>query len=208
MSKQKTIILVALALVASLGVSVYIYFRPGKVNREVQDSQGSVKESFSKDEAKADVLYEDSVVGFSMQHPASITIEDITPEEGLFYTLLSLNREDEMMTVAFKKTEYESVVEMLEKDPEAPQETSLIGATSLDGIPANQYSYLFKGRDTLLSAAIDEGVLFLFEGPKDEGFWEETQNIVVSTFAFDKNQPSSTSGSGQPVIYEAEEVIE
>lgn len=209
MSKNKKIVLASVVIFAfSLAISAYIWFRPGRETKKSQALSEITKgDIFSKEEATPDVLYEDSS-GFSIKHPASITIEDITPEEGEFYTLLNLKRGAEGITVAFKDTEYETVEEMLEKDSDAPRNAALIGATSMDGIPVSQYSYSFNGRDTWLSVAIDKGVIYLIEGPRDGGFWEETQNLVLSTFAFATTQAPSAGSGGQAVIYEAEEVIE
>lgn len=209
MSKNKKIVLASVVIFAfSLAISAYIWFRPGRETKKSQEPSEITKgDVFSKEEATPDVLYEDSS-GFSIKHPASITIEDITPEEGEFYTLLNLKRGNVAMTIAFKDTIYKSVEDMFEKDSDAPKDTSLIGASSLDGIPVTQYSYNFESREILLSAAIDKGVLYLIEGPKDGGFWEETQNLIVSTFAFAQAEAPSGSSGGQGVIYEAEEVIE
>lgn len=168
-------------------------------------SKGEVSVS---DDVNPDVLYEDSA-GFSLKHPLSITVEDITPQEkdSPFYTLLNLKKGTEALTVAFKDTEYKTIDGMLEKDPDAPKETSLVGATSMDGIPVNQYSYSFNGKDVLLSVALDKGILYLIEGPKDNGFWEKTHNLIISSLSFADKKASASQG-GESVIYEAEEVIE
>lgn len=209
MSKNKIVVLASVIILAlSVAIAAYIWFRPGRETKKPGAGSEITKgDIFLKEEATPDVLYEDSS-GFSIKHAASITIEDLTPEESEFYTLLDLKRGDSGMSIAFKDTEYKSVEDMLEKDSDAPKNTSLIGAASLDGIPMTQYSYNFESKEILLSAAIDKGVLYLIEGPKDEGFWEETQNLIVSTFAFAQKEAPSASSGGQAVIYEAEEVIE
>ena len=106
-----------------------------------------------------------------------------------------------------KDTDYETVEDMMKEDPDTPKDASLIGATSMAGIAVSQYAYTFEGRETLLSAAIDKGVVYLIEGPKDDGFWEKTHNLVISTLAF-AGTTTQAASAGENVIYEAEEVIE
>ena len=206
---KKVLIIGGVALAVIVAISSFIIIKPkNKVTSDISSGSEQVASAFSEEEATADILYEDAS-GFSLKHPASITIEDITPEEeeSPFYTLLNLKRESEGITIAMKDTDYETVEDMMKEDPDTPKDASLIGATSMAGIAVSQYAYTFEGRETLLSAAIDKGVVYLIEGPKDDSFWEKTHNLVISTLAFAGTKPQASSG-GENVIYEAEEVIE
>lgn len=206
---KKVLIIGGIVIVIIIGVLAFVFIKPkNKVASDISEGSEQAASDFSEEDATPDVLYEDSS-GFSIKHPKSITVEDITPEEKdtPFYTLLDLKRGSEGITVAFKDTEYKTVDEMLEKDPNAPKNTSLVGASSMAGIAVSQYSYSFEGKEKLLSIAIDKGILYLIEGPKDNGFWEKTHNLVISTLAFAGSTPQAAS-AGENVIYEAEEVIE
>lgn len=206
---KKVLIIGGIVVVIIVGVLSFVFIKPkSKVSTETSGGTEQVASSFSEEEATPDILYEDAS-GFSIKHPKSITVEDVTPEEedSPFYTLLNFNREDEGITVAMKDTDYETVEEMFKKDPDVPKDALLMGANSMAGIAVSQYAYSLEGRETLLSAAIDKGVLYLIEGPKDDGFWEKTHNLIITTLAFAGTKPQ-TSGGGEAVIYEAEEVIE
>lgn len=206
---KKVLIIGGVVLAVSVAVLSLVFIKPkSKVATETSGDSEQAVSAFSEEEATLDVLYEDAS-GFSIKHPKSITIEDKTPEEEdtPFYTLLNLGRGNEGITIAMKDTDYETVEEMMQKDPDAPKGASLIGATSMAGIAVSQYAYTFEGRETLLSTAIDKGVLYLIEGPKDDGFWEKTHNLVISTLAFPGSKSQAASG-GENVVYEAEEVIE
>jgi len=206
---KKVLIVGGVTLTVIVAISSFIIIKPkNKLTSDVSKGSEQVESAFSEEEATPDILYEDGS-GFSLKHPASITIEDITPEEedSPFYTLLSLKRESEVITIAMKDTDYETVEDMMKEDPDTPKDASLIGATSMAGIAVSQYAYTFEGKETLLSAAIDKGVVYLIEGPKDDGFWEKTHNLVISTLAF-AGTTTQAASARENVIYEAEEVIE
>lgn len=206
---KKVLIIGGVTLAVIAAISSFVFIKPkSKETSDITSGSEQAASAFSDEEATPDVLYEDGS-GFSLKHPASITVEDVTPEEedSPFYTLLDLKRESEGINVAFKDTEYKTVDEMLEKDPNAPKNTSLVGASSMAGIAVSQYAYTFEGKEKLLSVTIDKGILYLIEGPKDNGFWEKTHNLVISTLAFAGSTPQAAS-AGENVIYEAEEVIE
>ena len=197
------VVIVILAVVISI-----VFIKSKKEKASGSDITSDSSTSFSDEEVTPDVLFEDAS-GFSLKHPLSITVEDITPQEkdNPFYTLLNLKKGTEAITVAFKDTEYKTIEEILEKDPDAPKAPLLVGATSMDGIPVSQYSYSFNGKDVLLSLALDKGILYLIEGPLDNGFWEKTHNLIISSISFADKKASASQG-GESVIYEAEEVIE
>lgn len=210
MSKNKIIVLASvIVLVLSVAISAYIWFRPGRETKKPEAPSEATKGGiFLKEDATPDVLYEDAVVGFSMNHPESITIEDITPEDEVHYALLNLNSGSEKVEIIFKDTDYGDLEELLNAGEEIPVSAELVGAAALDKVSVNQYSYSLDGQEMLATAGIDKGVLYLIKGPNDGGFWEETQSVIVSTFAFAQKEASSASSGGPAVIYEAEEVIE
>lgn len=207
MSKKVVLIIVGVFLLGGISIGAFFLFKSKKGQPAPADVQTGFSVNYLAEEATPDVLYEDPS-GFSIKHPESITVEDITPEDEIFYAMLSLTRGDESIVIVFKDTEYKSVEDMLEGEEDAPKNAELVGATSMAEIPMSQYSYLLEGKETLLTAGIDQDVLYLIEGPKDGSFWEEAQNLLVSTFTFSTPETQASNGGGEAIIYEAEEVIE
>lgn len=188
------IISISLVIVA---VSAVAYFILGnKDKKEIGLSQ--IFEGI-KEKVAGDLLYEDES-GFSFKYPKSVKVSDVTPDESVYYTVLTLSKDGEQIEITVKDVTSKTV-EVWLKTTEAPKGVTLYGATTLGGVSAKQYS----GSTKLYTIAIDQGVLYLIEGPKDAGFWEDAQNVIVSTFAFAGQSPS---GASDNTIYEAEEVVE
>ena len=149
--------------------------------------------------------------GFSFQYPQEVKVSDITPQDDLHYSILEITYSGEKgkITITVRDTERGDVEDWLEGDLSSPKLASLVGATSLGQIPAKQYSYSNGAQKMLLTVAVDSGILYLIEGEKDSGFWEEMQNLVVSSFTLNQaSQTSSRSAPTESIIYEEEEVVE
>jgi len=203
MSKKTLIILAILAFLTVGGVTGY-FVLSGRTNSGDGSERGlSSLLKTSKEEVVADTLYEDSA-GFSFKHPKEVKVTDVTPDEDEYYTQLNLSRGSEKIVISAKDTSSKTVEDWLKNDS-LYSGAGLTGATSLDGIPAKQYT---KG-DKLITVAVDQSVVYLIEGPKDSGFLEEVQGVVVSTFKFagGTSAASGTSG-GSDIIYEEEEIVE
>ena len=97
-----------------------------------------------------------------------ITVKDVTPDNEIYYTVLELTEKGMKLTLNIKDTASKTVEDWL-KSSEAPKDLKLYGATSLGETAATQYADDSK----LYTVAIDQGVLYFIEGPKDGGFWEE-----------------------------------
>lgn len=152
-----------------------------------------------KEEVKGDLTYTDES-GFSFSYPKGINVSDTTPDGDIYYTVLTLSKDKSQMTITAKDTKASTVDEWIKSD-NLYKGATLSGATSLGGISAKQYSLGGK----LITAAVDKAVVYLIEGPKDGGFWEDAQGVVASSFAF---AGTKTSSSGDNAIYEEEEVVQ
>ncbi len=160
-----------------------------------------VSESLTtKEIASADLEYSDAS-GFSFMYPKSLRVEDITPSDDSYYSKVSLTKSGGKLTVTVKDETAKTVDEFLKSD-DYYKNAILSGATTLAGIPAKEYSLDAKK----ITIALKDGILYLVEGNKDGGFWEDTQGIVVSTFSF--GLKSSGSASDANTTYEAEEIVE
>jgi hypothetical protein len=194
MGRKVLIILVMILVLIAGGAGGYVVFSlKNRNNLPVQIP--TISQTISGEEVKADLTYTDDS-GFSFGYPKSIRISDVTPDEEVYYSVLALAREGNQITITIKDTTVKTIDEWSRN--ESAGNLTLYGAATLGGVSAQQYTNGVK----LYTTAIDQGVLYLIEGPKDGSFWEDAQNLVVSTFSFGT---SSTSGE---TIYEEEEVVE
>ncbi len=206
MSKKTLISLTVILTVLLVGSGVgYMAYR-GAQKETTGTGPALLLPSLVGKKAAADLDYEDAS-GFSFKYPKDIKIADVTAEDEVHYSLLELTEGKEKLVIRVKDTDYKKIDEWLAEDTDGPSgRTEIVGSGSLAGAAASQYTYLQAGAKRLLSVAIDRGVVYVIDGPADGGYWEETQNIIVSTFVFG-SQPGGGSTGGE-VIYEAEEVIE
>lgn len=152
-----------------------------------------------------DLVYEDSS-GFSFKYPKDISVQDITPDDDQFYSVLSLKNKTKAIKLSLSDTKYKTVEEWFKSDPNAPKEAKLTGAVTLASISAKEYA----DQDSIYTVSIDQGVLYVIESPKDGGYWESTHQIVIESFAFKGEEKKTTAGSTTPsdIEYEVEEVVE
>lgn len=207
MSKKKFLLIVIAAVFVSVVIALVVFLYKKGASDTPLTTNGRAEGVFDE-KATPDVLYEDPA-GFSIMHSESITVEDVTPEDEAYYAQLNLTKGGRVLTIIFMDTEFESIEQLLEENPDAPKDASLAGATSMAEISMDQYTYTSEEGEMFLTAGIDQGVLYLIEGSKDGGFWEDTQNMIVSTFTFlNEEEPKDSTSSGADIVYEAEEVIE
>lgn len=209
MSKNSLIVSGIVAVIVVGGIVIYSLARPKAMVTPSGNSVASRPSPTVKVEVNANSVYVDQS-GFSFKYPDSITVVDDTPADVNYYALLTLkNSSDKMkMTVKIKDVSHKTVEDWLAKDPEAPKNSTNLGKVNLAGTSGSQFSTSGK----LITAIIDQGVLYLFESLKDDGFWEQTHQQLVSTFVFANPSESKAKAGGQSTVsdtvYEAEEVIE
>ncbi len=166
----------------------------------VSSKNKSTVTTVTKEAVLADLEYSDAS-GFSFMYPKSLRVDDITPSDDSYYSKVSLTKSGSKLTVTVKDEGVKTVDEFLKSD-DYYKNAVLAGATTLAGIPAKEYNLDAKK----ITIALKDGILYLIEGSKDGGFWQDTQDIIVSTFSF--GQKSSGSSSDANTTYEPEEVIE
>lgn len=185
--KKSTLIIIASLFLVLGGVGGYfIISARNKTSQPVSKESGTTKETV----LKADLTYKDES-GFSFGYPKGIKITDVTPEDDNYYTQLELAKGNESLTITVKDAKEDSY-----------QKLSLVGATSLGDLPAKQYTQDGK----LITAAFQDGILYSVEGLKDGSFWENTQNLIVSSFTLAK--PTTSDSSDENTVYEGEETVE
>ncbi|MBI3282447.1 hypothetical protein HYZ70_00010 [Candidatus Curtissbacteria bacterium] len=194
MSNRIVLILIAIILVAGGLIGGYLVV----VSKSKTSSIPSLP-SITKEEVSPDLTYTDES-GFSFKYPKGIKVSDVTPQDDSYYTVLSLVKGGQTLTITAKDTSAKTPDGWLGQDP-TYRGATLAGATTLGGISAKEYAYGEK----LLTVAVDKGVVYLIEGPKDSGFWEDTQNLITSNFIF----AGSVAQTGEDnTIYEEEEVVQ
>lgn len=200
MSKSKILTIIFLLVIAGTATGAVLVYKP--VNRI--SLSPTAKTTTQETDIKGDKVYKDES-GFSFKYPEDITIKDVTPEDDSYYSVLSLKKEGKELKISTRDTNYKTVDKWLEKEVTSPEGASVVGATSLGGLSAKQYS----DGEKLWTVAIDQGVLYSIVGPKDAGYWEKLHDLIVSSLSFSKpEQTGSGSSSDRSAVYEEEEVVE
>lgn len=197
---KKIILLISICvLVIAAGSGYLIVSSRNKSNFQPVTETESI---IPQETVLGDLEYSDTS-GFSFKYPKSLRVEDITPSDDSYYSKIALTKFGEKLTVTVKDETAKTVDEFLSSD-DYYKNTVLSGATTLAEIPAK--GYLLDGK--LITIALKDGILYLVEGNKDAGFWEDTQTVVVSTFSFGLKSTGSSSSGDNNTTYEAEEVVE
>ncbi len=201
MSKRTLIVSGALAAIILVGGG-WAVLTQTRGQKSLFSPAGTSKTTAEKEETYTDTS------GFSFKHPESISVSDKTPDDDAYYTLLSLEsktKKDGSLTITIMDTKFKTTAEWLANDA-AVAHATLSGATSLGGISAKQYTK----SGTSWTVAVEGGILYLIEVPRDDVYWNEVHELVVSSFTLSKPQAaeSTTGGSDAGAIYEEEEVIE
>lgn len=186
MSKKLIIIISAIVVVLGGAVGGYLVFSKlgssGTANTNAPSNGFNLNSVTQTISNEPDAIYTDDS-GYSFSYPSSITVKDTTPNDNTYYSQLELSKSGQTLKVAITDGNL---------DPYKSNKTaSLIGSTLMGGITANQYSV--SGR--LVSVAIDQGVLYVIDGPQDGGFWESSQNKLLQTFKFAGQAGSGTAAT-------------
>lgn len=202
MSKSKILtIIFLLIIIAGIATGALFVYKPGK---QLFLSPFAQKSTTQEIGIEADKVYKDEA-GFSFKYPGGINVEDKTPDDDPYYSVLSLKKEGKELKISMQDTNYKTLDKWLAKEITSPEGASVVGATSLGGLSAKQYS----DGESLWTVAIDQGVLYSIVGPKDGGYWEKLHDLVVSSLSFSKpEQVTGGISSGNGAIYEEEEVVE
>jgi hypothetical protein len=151
---------------------------------------------------KPDKTYTDSA-GISFSYPSDMTVIDITPDDNDHYTVLSIEKGNNKITIQARDTQIQSLEDWLAKESESLY-FEQFGSVPLGGLLAKQYSK----NEKFFTAAVDNDVLYLIQGSNSPPFWIDIQNMIVSTFTFKGGDvlTASNTSSGQNIIYEEEYV--
>jgi hypothetical protein len=207
MSKNLIYIIVGIIIVAVLGGAGFLLIKSNStpVTATPAPRDNTILPIGENSAVAGDLVYEDPS-GFSFKYPKDVTVQDVTPDDDQFYSVLSLKNKAKALKLSVSDTKYKTVEEWFKLDANAPKEAKLTGATTLGSISAKEY----EDADSIYTVSIDQSVLYVIESPKDNGgYWESTHDVVVGSFAFKGEEKKTTGGALQGDIeYEAEEVVE
>lgn len=205
MSKKIVIIVAALAIVIFGGATGYIFLAREKIT--TNPLSNAISETKKEGIAEKEIYKDTS--GFSFEYPKNSSVSDVTPEDEEYYSVLEIEDENNpgKLTLTIKDTQSSDINEWLNGDSEM-RLTEISGATTLASIPAKQLNLNRSGEKVLLTAAIENNILYLLKGPRDEGFWEEVQNLISDSFIVGERPAEYSLPSDENVIYEEEEVVE
>jgi len=135
-------------------------------------------------------------------------VTDATPGVGPAYTILNITKGADSMRVNVEDTDRDSIDSWLAKEN---VEWELVGAVSLDGIPAKQY----RSATQFATVSLDQSVLYTIKSPLTDE-WTTAHDLLVSTFAFETTSSNQTVGntkttqtvSGGGIVYDPEVIIE
>ncbi len=198
MDKKLQIFIGIAVLILAAAVGYYVVVFKNKADMTKQ--AGILETRVNEEVVKADLEYKDAA-GFSFMYPKSLEAEDITPDEDSYYSKVRLSKIGSELSVIVKD-ETEKTVDEYILSNDYFKNAVLVGAINLAKIPAKQYE--IEGK--LITLAIKDGILYLIEGKKDAGFWEETQDLIISTFSFGFEETSRSSDNN--TTYESEIIVE
>jgi hypothetical protein len=195
---KRLILIFLLVFVASIlvgGVIAYFYMSSNKKSSTlpsyIQDAAPDLSKTLSTTKPTADLTYKDES-GFSFSYPKTAKVTDETPNDSVYYTKLNLTKDSTNLTISVFDTESKTIDDFI-KTSSTYRNATLYGAVTLAGMSAKQYS--LDGR--LITLTLDQGVIYIIDGPKDSGYWEETQNIIITSFILTK---SSSTVEEQEIV--------
>ena len=210
--EKKVVIGVVVCLIISGVVTGWLISR--SLDKEKSVSPLSQQEQTQSPEIlPSEVLkdYMDSV-GFSFKYSEDLAVESHAVSDAVTYTDVEISSSKVDGSIVFRAVDTTlAAVDAWFKEQNIA--TSSSREIILAGIPALEV----KVNDTILVAAIDQGVLFTIKVlPKGEDvFWESVYTTLVSTFSFNQPPPaqvqdtsSAGGGASEEIIFEGEEVIE
>lgn len=198
MSKKYVIIGIVLLIVVLGAAGGYFLFNKNNSSQEQSSlSNFGLSSSLTGTESKFNdplIDYQD-LSGYSFSYPGTVSVKDVTPDDDSYYSSLTLSKGSETMKINITAGNI---------DPyKTNKSATLSGSTTIGGIKASEYS--LNGR--LILVAIDQGVLYVVDSPKDGGFWEDAQAKIVSSFKFAGQEAGSAGANDVNTDYE-EEVVE
>lgn len=145
--------------------------------------------------------------GFEFAYPEDFIVKDVSGDDPTTYSSLEISssKHEGKMLIKITDTSFVSVDTWLRS-----QEATSAGLSreiTLAMMPASQIQ--FDNPRRLVTVVINEGIMYFIQSPLDKtGFWNKIHNEIVSSFTLAEAQTQPSTGGGEEVIYEEEEIIE
>lgn len=206
----KNIVLVLIALLVALGVGTSLYLFSQRKSFVVSPTPSEKESSNVSDAVPSQKLrqYRDDA-GFTVAYPEDLTLKKNETKETVVYADISLTSSQRAGSTMIKvaDTTFTSLNAWLKANKEFLLASSSKDVT-LGELPAREVKTATK----MVTAAIDQGVLFIIETvfEEQEPFWLRVHRETTSRFTFSSSQESTSGGSassGEEISIE-EEIIE
>ncbi|MBI2040324.1 hypothetical protein HYT18_04585 [Candidatus Microgenomates bacterium] len=145
--------------------------------------------------------------GFSFSYPDNLSISKAEIEDTTTYADLQLFSQDVNGSITIKITDskFTSLDDWLKENKIPPDNISKeVRLGNLNGLEV-------RTSDRLLTAALDQGVLFTIELPLiEQDFWMKVYEGILAEFTFVSPDTTASQGTSDSsdVIFEGEEVVE
>lgn len=188
--------ILAVAIVLGVLTAGGIYFLVR--NQQTSLPADSLNDLDSIDEVRTDLpsteVYNDEA-GFSFRYFSDAEVADIIPNDDSYYSLLNVSKGASSLTVKVQDGTYKP-----------PTGAKLVGARTLGGMKASQYSYEKNGDTYLVTFANVEGIIYLIESKSDNGYLDSLHTEIADSFMI--GSQTKTSGGSSNIIDEGEEIVE
>lgn len=210
MSLSKQVLVAgAILVVISIAAGLFFFTRLGSQKENVSPIPDKENRSIQPSESLLEYADES---GFSFSYPDNISLARQEVDDNAVYAQLALTSPDASGSILIRVADSTdaSLASWMSDNKKLMPFLAAQKDVTLAGMKALQ----IKTNDSVITAALDQGVLFTIEvfPKKNEAYWLPSYAAIVESFAF--ASPPSTSASGQgaggdgEVIFESEEIIE
>src|SRR3989344_2162831 len=134
--------------------------------------------------------------GFKFDYPDILTVKEIELDNPQVYSSLELTSTDgKRLTIRVTDADAVNLLDW-QKTFNRQNSVRTIDQTTLAGLPAIRLQY--GAPEMVLTAAIDQGIIYQVQSNADDGFWDRTHDDLTSTWQF-----TNTAVSDQPASAEA-----
>lgn len=197
----KTKILILALIVVTVG-GLYFFF----VNKKAPLTSPVNPLKITKEAAPSETLtdYSDPS-GFTFSYPDNLSLTNKEIADQNTYSDLQLSSKDVSGSVSLKITD--SKLSTIDEWVKSVTKSSDIKEVKLGNLAAKQ----IKLDDRLITASLDQGILFTVEMPLvEEKFWSKAYEKVLANFSFIAPESASggNSASSDDISFEGEEIVE
>ena len=144
--------------------------------------------------------------GFKFDYPDILTVKEIELDNPQVYSSLELTSTDgKRLTIRVTDADAVNLLDW-QKTFNRQNSVRTIDQTTLAGLPAIRLQY--GAPEMVLTAAIDQGIIYQVQSNADDGFWDRTHEDLVASFQFtnvagaDSTKASSSQNESVTLVEE------